>query len=263
MQQDIPQAETLRPVSKALYGAAENGDVQLISGLVMTQNGNEALLPHGITCLHIVACSPDTTALGALLDTDPDLEAQPIMAIRLYMQLHMLKLDAISALLCKGAHIEAQTHPGSTPLHVAARNNQHKAVMMLADAGQCWARTRFGTTALHTAAVNGHLDAFAALLEAGADIHAENHYGYGCLHHAAWRNRSEMIPALMEAGAVLNARTHDGQTPLHIAADAGHTETITSLLDAGADAGLTDYHHRAIDLADIQNRKKLDILAAI
>ena len=87
----------------------------------MTQNGDEALLPHGITCLHIAACSPDTTALGALLDTAPDLEAQTHHG---YTPLHAAayagQLDAISALLCKGAHIEA---PNSN-LKIGCRKRQ-------------------------------------------------------------------------------------------------------------------------------------------
>ena len=55
-----------------------------------------------------------------------------------------------------------------------------------------------------------------ALLEAGADLHAQNNDGKTILHFAAGNNESAaVIAALLEAGADLHARDAGGKTPLH------------------------------------------------
>ena len=89
-----------------------------------------------------------------------------------------------------GAKLDARSHYGGTPLHVAAALNRNPAII-------------------------------AALVEAGADVDARNDYGGTPLHSAAeYRERSAFVIAaivntLVAFEADVNARNSCGGTPLH------------------------------------------------
>lgn len=58
------------------------------------------------------------------------------------------------------------------------------------------------------------------------------------LHHAAWKGHAELVTLLLDAGAEVNAQnrnTHYGGTPLHQAAHGNQKEVVSILLARGAD----------------------------
>jgi cytohesin len=69
----------------------------------------------------------------------------------------------------------------------------------------------------------------AALLEAGAYLHAKNAIARTALHVAAWNGHAEAVTALLAAGLDPNAQDSEGATPAHYAEDEGH-EVIANLL---------------------------------
>lgn len=82
-------------------------------------------------------------------------------------------LDAVRALLNKGANVNAQSIMGETALMLAARNGRLSIVNALLDTDAALEITnRDGKTALHIAAAWGATDAVRALVQAGADINA-------------------------------------------------------------------------------------------
>jgi ankyrin repeat protein len=108
-----------------------------------------------------------------------------------------------------------------------------------------------------TAARTGRPDVLKALLEAGADLKAREHwFGETALMWAAAENHPDAVRVLIEAGADLNARSklldvprrRNGQsilplgswTPLMYAARQGARESLRALIEAGADLNLVD-----------------------
>ena len=96
-----------------------------------------------------------------------------------------------------------------------------------------------GATPLLTAAAIGSPEAVAALLEAGADVHAVTDLGATALIWAAGDARKSRL--LVEAGANVTARSAAGRTPLLVAAARdGASAVVELLLERGADPHAAD-----------------------
>lgn len=107
-----------------------------------------------------------------------------------------------------------------------------------------------GDTALMQATRAGELAVVAALVQAGADLNAQNNDGNNALWFACFRDRYDLIELLAQAGINLNNQNANGATALMYAASAGKTAMVQALLAAGADAQLTNLDDfRAIDFA--------------
>jgi ankyrin repeat protein len=73
------------------------------------------------------------------------------------------------------------------------------------------------STPLHHAAWKGHAEVAALLLEAGADVNAQNrndHWGGTPLHAAAHGNQKAVAEILLARGADLHATSCNGRTPI-------------------------------------------------
>jgi ankyrin repeat protein len=82
------------------------------------------------------------------------------------------------------------------------------------------------------------------LVEAGADVNAQNDKGITALHMAAFRAHKVPTDTLIALKADVNIKDHRGLTPLVAALSRGHTDVAESLVAAGAtaaDGGLMVY----------------------
>ena len=80
------------------------------------------------------------------------------------------------------------------------------------------------------AASDGHTDTVKLLLDAGANVHAENDQA---LRWAASDGHTDTVKLLLDAGANVHACDDDA---LRLAAFDSYTDTVKLLLDAGANA---------------------------
>lgn len=79
------------------------------------------------------------------------------------------------------------------------------------------ARDKDGSTPLHCAVWKGHQQVVALLLEAGADVNAQNendHWGTTPLHAAAHANQGAIAQLLLDHGADVQATDREGRTPM-------------------------------------------------
>ena len=136
----------------------------------------------------------------------------------------------------------AVTTPTSELVLAAQQGNVAKVKELLAVAGvnvnQVDADT--GRTALHWAARENRGEIVAILIEAKADVNAQDRTGKGPLTLAAETGSADATQKLVDAGASLTARDSIGGTPLTWGCGLGSAETVKILLAKGADATVVD-----------------------
>ena len=83
-------------------------------------------------------------------------------------------------------------------------------------------------------------EAFAALIDAGADVNMQNKYGETLLHIAIRRDRREMVQKLLDNNADINRADTPGWTPLMECVMDDMPELCALLIENGADKGIAN-----------------------
>ena len=89
-----------------------------------------------------------------------------------------------------------------------------------------------GTRPLIVASGSGHVETVAALLEAGADIDAQDLTGWTALHAAAFNGDSATVSLLVERGALAGETRWYRKSPADIARMLGHMKVVDVLQNA-------------------------------
>ena len=159
---------------------------------------------------------------------------------------------AAELLIARGANVNAGNRRGSTPLHVAAYNQQPEMVaLFIRKGGDVNARTDNGWTPLHKAMerlamapanktpsgeeVAKVVRVVELLLTNGASVDVQGSEIGMPLHAAALTGQRTLVQTLIDKGADVNARSGDGQTPLYQAAKRDAPDVAELLLARKAD----------------------------
>lgn len=201
------------------------------------------------------------------------------------------QLDAAQLLLKHGADVHQVNHGGSSLMEAAAYSGNPDTVYWLgrqgleigilelcaigdikevtlvleADPTSIDQRDRRGLTALHHAARCGHVELIKALIERGADMHAENRHGHVPLSIAIEERQIEATECLLANGGDPNARGgHYRGTVLHRAVLHRSLSIVVALLSAGADPNRRDANGKTPlhDAIGIGNQKIVAELVA-
>jgi ankyrin repeat protein len=134
--------------------------------------------------------------------------------------------------------------PDHEDVHVAAKSGDTDEVAALLSMDNRLTRTfdSDGWSPLHLAAHYGHAPVVELLLHNNApvDLRSTNAMANTALHAALAGRRNTVVRILLDAGADVNAQQHGGWTPLHSAAANGDREMIDLLFSRGADAALAN-----------------------
>jgi RNase P subunit RPR2 len=145
-------------------------------------------------------------------------------------------LDRITEnLVSGGADINRQIGPmDETALQLASAKDCPRLVEALLSAGAAVVSASSGdVSALHLAVRNGTVAVTALLLDAGADLNAEDAKGNTPLHYAVARPGSrELVRLLLDRGALAYARNAASQTPAEVAEESGNREYLPLLEEA-------------------------------
>ena len=93
---------------------------------------------------------------------------------------------------------------------------------------------RDGSTPLHIAAKNNSIMCLKWLLEQGVNVDLEDKSGYTPLHIACENRSKDCVKLLLECGADVDKLNNDLETPLHIAVDSDNKNIVKILIDNGA-----------------------------
>ena len=132
------------------------------------------------------------------------------------------------------AELSVEESP-ETPLADAAENEDWEVVTDLLEAeADVEAQQADGMTALHWASHSGSLAAVRTLLAAGANPNTKTRYGVTPLSLACVRGDADVVLALLSASANANTKLAGGESVLMLAARTGQLDSVRMLLAAGA-----------------------------
>jgi ankyrin repeat domain-containing protein 50 len=176
----------------------------------------------------------------------------------------------LKKILSRGTPVDSPDHYKETPLVIAAKNKNIRAVKFLVTQGaDINTKTSWeGLSPLHMFSLSNSLEMCTFLADNGADIHAKDKYGRGvcelvctgearkkkeerllllcyfcehgaepgyALHKAAYYGHVNIISFLLQQRADPDALNQEGATPLHKAVTGDQPEAVKFLLEHGAD----------------------------
>lgn len=170
----------------------------------------------------------DDANAAALLPTEPDVfEAAAFGRVE---RLKQLVAD-------EPALVRARAADDFTPLHLAVFFGRAQAakVLIAADADVTAASSNSfveRVQPLHSAAAGRDLESSRLLLDAGADVNAQQGGGFTPLMQAAQVGDLELTEAFLRAGANPSASRPDGTDAIALARAGGHVEIVERLAQA-------------------------------
>ncbi|MDG1092263.1 MAG: ankyrin repeat domain-containing protein [Paracoccaceae bacterium] len=186
--------------------------------------------------LHLASLHGDAKTVQLLLDFEANVMARTTLD---YTPLHRARtVEIAKTLIQAGAEIDAESTWGTTPLFSVVQNISKGRDKEL----------------------------ISFLIAAGADVNAiaRDMLNATPLHFAAEQPILDTIITLIEAGANINAQNTKGHTPAHFAAAFGHTESLSTLFALGADKKIIDSNGKtALDLLTENKANASQLLAIV
>lgn len=148
----------------------------------------------------------------------------------------MIRTSLIAALVIWIAAGFGQASGETMTLHDAAAANDTAGIITLLNAGaDIDAQDKTGATPLLVATHQNNVQAALALIDAGADVNAKDSIDDSPYLYAGARGHLRILEATLTHGADLKSVNRYGGTALIPAAERGHVDTVRRLIAAGVE----------------------------
>jgi ankyrin repeat protein len=275
---DIDQADEFGNIPLLL--AVENGHIGVLELLIKHEANLEVSDPDGFTPLIMSAELNHPELLQLLLDGGADIAAEdkaertaldwaiimqsaeaetilrendaPSGAEKSFIAaIQTNNIDAVKALLEKGADVNEPAYTTKTPLHYASHSrNKDILKLMLIEGAELEAKTEQGFTPLSYAIGLNHPDNCRILLEAGADVDAIDNWKRTGLNVTAGLGLPEVTAILLEFGATANTLDQWNWSALDVAEAYEFTEVAELIIETGGVNGPKITIHEAAGAGD-------------
>ena len=275
---DIDQADEFGNIPLLL--AVENGHIGVLELLIKHEANLEVSDPDGFTPLIMSAELNHPELLQLLLDGGADIAAEdkaertaldwaiimqsaeaetilrendaPSSAEKSFIAaIQTNNIDAVKALLEKGADVNEPAYTTKTPLHYASHSrNKDILKLMLIEGADLEAKTELGFTPLSYAIGLNHPDNCRILLEAGADVDAIDNWKRTGLNVTAGLGLPEVTAILLEFGATANTLDQWNWSALDVAEAYEFTEVAELIIETGGVNGPKITIHEAAGAGD-------------
>lgn len=169
------------------------------------------------------------------------------------------KLDeAVSALIQKGANVNAVNANGESALFAAVKADSPSTINILVENGiitdtrSSLTRDHLGNTPLHYAVKWNSLQAAQSVISLGFDVNSQNLSGKTALSDCCRSDKKQMAVLLIQNGANVNSTDVTGRSVLVDAIQSGNEEMVSLLLEKGANPliqemnGRNSFHEAAL-----------------
>jgi len=160
----------------------------------------------------------------------------------IHLAIHDDRFDDAIKLLGEDPRLAREKdHQQNKPLHIAALKGATNVITaLLAKGAEVNARNKFGQTPLHRAMITGDLNTVKLLIIAKAEISGRDNQGLTPIHLAAQRKHGEVVQFLLEHGAEFDAHDAFRRRPMHMSIMGSSDDSMQALIKAGADYKYAD-----------------------
>ncbi|TMW55608.1 hypothetical protein Poli38472_010490 [Pythium oligandrum] len=252
-EKDIAKFEEQKKLLVDLLTSAENGDLQLLQTQIEVIKATaNAKTTQGVltsfmdgnkrTAMHFAAAKGRRKVMKFILEQAPEcLNIQDEEgSTPLFLAARENEFATVRELLERGADANLAQKNGTTAVHEAAANGSVRTVKLLVEQhnAQVDASCPNGTP-LHFAVNEGREKTIEELLALGADVNAKNSKGVTPLILSVMLNKPAIVKTLLAAKADVTVTLNGGITVLHIAAEAAFVDVLKELLEARATEAAT------------------------
>jgi len=149
--------------------------------------------------------------------------------------------EIVELLLAKGADVNQRDKIGKTPTYWAMRYGRKEVTAILRKHGGKTEIELAPKTSIWNAVAANNIEFVKELLISGEDVNAKSNRGETPLHLAAYNGHKEIVVLLIDASANVNAQdvlgSNKGNTPLNAASEENHPEVADILRKHGGKTG--------------------------
>jgi hypothetical protein len=124
------------------------------------------------------------------------------------------RIAEVKGYLADGVPVDTRGAYKYTALHLAGKHEPEVVKVLLEAGADVNAQDNSGFTPLQFATQHGNLESVNLMIDAGADVNRENRGGYTALLHACWHGQGKVAKRLLDAGADPFHRNHQNMTAL-------------------------------------------------